>query len=78
MMDKIGENMSDRKESVTVMGLCEVEHVFLRPNQLYRFVVMPGCDKCKALDVYSNKELTDAKHVDGVTMIDTRVRKKEA
>jgi len=39
--------MSDRKESVTVMGLCKVEHVFLRPNQLYRFVVMPGCDKCK-------------------------------
>ena len=82
LMDKIGENMSDRKESdcsVIEMGLCEVEHVMLRPNQLYRFIVMPGCDKCKALDVYSpNKELTDAKHVDGVTMIDTRVRKEEA
>jgi hypothetical protein len=63
LMDRIGEDMGDRKESdcsVTVMGLCEVEHVFLRPNQLYRFVVMPGCDKCKALDVYSpNKELTE-------------------
>jgi hypothetical protein len=39
--------------SVIEMGLCEVEHVMLRPNQLYRFIVMPGCDKCKALDVYS-------------------------
>jgi len=39
--------------SVIEMGLCEVEHVMLRPNQLYRFTVMPGCDKCKSLDVYS-------------------------
>ena len=39
--------------SVIEMGLCEVEHIMLRPNQLYRFVVMPDCEKCKALDVYS-------------------------
>ena len=39
--------------SVIEMGLCEVEHVMLRPNQLYRFIVMPGCEKCRALDVYS-------------------------
>jgi len=36
------------------LGLCEVEHIMLRPNQLYRFIVMPGCEKCKALDVYSS------------------------
>lgn len=28
------------------MGLCEVPHVFLNPNQLYKFVVMPGCGPC--------------------------------
>ena len=39
--------------SVIEMGLCEVQHIMLRPNQLYRFVVMPDCEKCKALDVYS-------------------------
>ena len=43
--------------SVIEMGLCEVEHVMLHPNQLYRFVVMPDCDKCKSLDVYSPKEM---------------------
>ncbi len=36
------------------MGLCEVKHVMLRPNQLYRFVVMPGCKKCEKLDVYKS------------------------
>ena len=38
---------------VTEMGLCEVRGIVLRPNQLYRFLVMPGCEKCKAEDVYS-------------------------
>ena len=40
--------------SVIEMGLCEVAHVMLRTNQLYRFIAMPGCDKCKSLDVYSS------------------------
>lgn len=35
-------------QSVIEMGLCEYPHVGLRPNQLYRFIVMPNCDKCKA------------------------------
>lgn len=33
-------------DEVIEMGLCEVPHIFLRPNQLYRFVVMPGCKAC--------------------------------
>ena len=32
---------------ITEMALCEVPHVFLRPGQLYRFVVMPGCKACE-------------------------------
>ncbi len=35
-------------DPVIVMGLCEIPHIMLRPNQLYRFVVMPGCKKCEA------------------------------
>ena len=35
-------------EEVIEMGLCEVPYIGLRPGQLYRFVVMPGCEKCAA------------------------------
>ncbi len=31
------------------LGLCEVEHIFLKPNQLYVFVVIPDCEKCAQL-----------------------------
>lgn len=33
-------------DDVVEMGICEVPHIMLRPDQLYRFVVMPGCKKC--------------------------------
>jgi hypothetical protein len=36
-------------ETVIEMGLCEVDHIMLRPNRLYRFVVMPNCKKCEEL-----------------------------
>jgi hypothetical protein len=39
--------MTDNK--VIEMGLCEVEHIMLRPNVLYRFVIMPDCPRCKEL-----------------------------
>ena len=41
-----------KQEKVVTMALCEVLHVCLRPNQLYKFVVMPGCDACKEADAY--------------------------
>ena len=45
--------MKESKEVIHVMGICEVDHVFLRPNQLYRFEVIEGCEKCKKLaEVY--------------------------
>lgn len=34
---------------VVELALCEVPHLFLRPNQLYRFTVRPGCPKCAKL-----------------------------
>jgi hypothetical protein len=37
-------------EPVTVLALCEVDHVCLKPNQLYKFIVMDGCDACKAAE----------------------------
>ena len=35
------------KDGVCIMPLCEPDHVVLRPNQLYMFVVMPGCKSCE-------------------------------
>lgn len=35
--------------TVTELALCEQTIVNLRPGQLYRFVVRPGCDKCAEL-----------------------------
>jgi hypothetical protein len=35
---------------VTRMGLCETEFLILKPNQLYEFVVMPGCARCEELE----------------------------
>jgi hypothetical protein len=34
---------------VVEMGMCEAPHVALKPNQLYRFVVMSSCDMCKKI-----------------------------
>jgi hypothetical protein len=34
--------------NVIELGLCEYQHLHLRPNQLYRFIVMPECSKCEA------------------------------
>ena len=48
--------MSDK---VIEMGLCEIEHTLFRPGILYRFVVMPDCEKCKALDVYKDEKASD-------------------
>lgn len=38
------------KAEVITMALCEVPHLMLRPNQLYRFVAMPGCAACAAAE----------------------------
>jgi hypothetical protein len=44
------------KAKVTKMALCEVPHIFLRTNQLYKFYAVKGCAKCQALDVYRKKK----------------------
>lgn len=38
-----------KPEEVTEMFLCETQGLFLRPNQLYRFKVSPGCESCLEL-----------------------------
>jgi hypothetical protein len=40
-------------EKVTEMALCEIDRVCLRPNQLYRFKIMPGCKECEKCNVYA-------------------------
>lgn len=37
------------EEAITVLFLCEQEHLILKPNQLYRFEVSPGCKRCQEL-----------------------------
>jgi hypothetical protein len=49
--------------TVTVMGLCETEQLFLHPNQTYRFVVMPGCPRCADLARYADGPVSPAEPV---------------
>jgi hypothetical protein len=45
------------EEKVIEMALCETQILFLRPNQLYRFVVIPGCAECARLAaIYDKRE----------------------
>jgi hypothetical protein len=37
------------EETVTEIALCEVDWIFLRPNQLYRPIAVPGCEACLIL-----------------------------
>jgi hypothetical protein len=41
--------VSMNEEKVIEIALCEVDWIFLRPNQLYRFVPIPGCEACQLL-----------------------------
>jgi len=50
---------NNTEPTVIEMALCEASRVILHPDQLYRFVVMPGCAECERLaSVYtqSNKD----------------------
>jgi hypothetical protein len=40
---------AEHPAAVTEMALCEVASVSLRPGQLYKFVIMPGCKRCEEL-----------------------------
>lgn len=33
-------------EKATIVALCEIDHIFLHPNQLYIFEQVPGCATC--------------------------------
>lgn len=35
-----------RDLEVTELSLCEQDRLVLKPDQLYRFVVMPNCKRC--------------------------------
>lgn len=48
MFDFESEALKEQ-EPVTELMLCEVEHLFLHPNQLYRFIVGKGCKRCQEL-----------------------------
>lgn len=48
--------MEEVKEHIIEMYICEVDHIILQPNQLYRFLIHPNCEKCKKLDVYKENK----------------------
>ena len=50
-------NALKAEEKIVEMALCEVDHISLRPNSLYRFIVMPDCEACARLDIYDKKDL---------------------
>lgn len=37
------------EEKVIEIALCEVDWIFLRANQLYRPIAVPGCEACLIL-----------------------------
>ena len=44
------------------MALCEVNYIHLHPNVLYRFVVVPGCEKCQKENVYEKENKTEQRY----------------
>ena len=45
--EKITKKWNTRPTAKVIeMALCEVPHLILHPNQLYRFVEVPGCEMC--------------------------------
>ena len=45
--------MEKSDERVIRMYLCEVQHVFLKPDRLYKFEVDMDCENCKRLALHS-------------------------
>lgn len=41
---------TDDQNKIIELGMCEKDHLYLRANQLYRFIVMPNCKECERLD----------------------------
>ncbi len=41
------------RAEVFEIGLCETEHICLKANQLYRFVVLGDCKRCKEMAEYA-------------------------
>ena len=39
----------DEANNVSVLALCEPNHLFLQPGRLYRFQAIPGCEECAKL-----------------------------
>lgn len=56
---------SPRDEEVVEMSLCEVPHIMLRPDQLYRFAVMSDCQKCKDATEPYRTNTNDPRHEAG-------------
>lgn len=52
MAEVENESMVNRK--IQRLFLCEADKVFLRPNELYFFVVDESCDECVELREKSN------------------------
>ena len=52
-----------KKKHVVKLAYCEFEHLYLRPNTLYKFIIIDGCESCAA----KFKEYEDA-HADPIAL----------
>ena len=43
------DTQKKQESDVVEMALCETQHLFLRPDQLYVFRVVAGCKECELL-----------------------------
>lgn len=41
--------MEIEEKDICELALCETRHIYLKPNQLYRFVIIPDCKECERL-----------------------------
>jgi hypothetical protein len=41
------EDAGPVKEEVIIMNICEVPHLILKPNVIYKFVVAENCESCR-------------------------------
>lgn len=46
--NQVAARLTTSMAAVTELRLCEVRHLVLHPNQLYRFTTAPGCQLCAA------------------------------
>jgi hypothetical protein len=48
------EAVDDKPREVIEMYICEIQHLHLKADQLYRFIVQKDCDNCKVAAIVAD------------------------